>query len=143
MIYHRRIIEKAVSIGFMSFAKAACVAALTALALAGCSGGGSAEQAAKDFLTAAGNLDSAGICATVSAEMKSGDPAGVSCKAALDQELAQSSDALTGFSKFKGASVGAVKTYGNTGTAVVRIVNGGELQMPLVKENGSWKVNLP
>ncbi len=79
----------------MSFAKAACVAALTALALAGCGGGDSAGQAAQDFLTAAGNLDSSGICATVSAEMKSGDPAGVSCKAAVDQEFAQSSDALT------------------------------------------------
>ncbi len=39
--------------------------------------------------------------------------------------------------------MGAVRTYGNTGTAVVRLTSGDELQMPLVKENGSWKVNLP
>ena len=118
----------------------ACILSIfvSAIVLVGCGGGGSSsqtpEQAAKAFFAAYQKLD----VSTTWNMMSANTQKSAGSKAAWEEFLKKSSDPM----KF---TVGKVTVDGNKATAEVTGTVSGESStetVPLVKENGVWKVDM-
>lgn len=124
------------------------LAVLTGMLIAGCGGDDEEEAATPEdvvsaFFEATVNRDAAGVCETITVE--SADAAAANEDAETCEEGAEitfaSEAAEAEIAQFEAAEIGAATIDGDTATVSVTS-EGQEAGLPVVKEDGEWKVNL-
>ena len=115
-------------------ASLACVAALALFAFAGC-GGGSPEDAVKDFYEAFADGDGEKACDLLAEDAKKG--LGGECEQAISAFGGLIDDKAK--DQLKDAEVSDVEEDGDNATAKVKIGDQEE-EVKLKKEDGDWKV---
>lgn len=120
------------------------LALLVGVLLAGCGGGDSPEDVLSGFYAALGDGDAGAYCDLLdeaSAQAAAEDKGVDTCEEAAEMTFS-STNAAALIAQSEAIEVGESTIDGDTATVAVTTADGEDLDVPLVEEDGEWKVDL-